>query len=98
MAPLPGLLFQRDVELAAYLGNGPQVLGILGEGLDAKDQVPLGGQLFVAAGLPRMVNSGEPSSWEPSSPVTTSVYVTERAAVLLEAEIFPTSEAGSRNQ
>ena len=29
MAPLPGLLFQRDVELAAYLGNGPQVLGIL---------------------------------------------------------------------
>ena len=35
MAPLPGLLFQRDVELAAYLGNGPQVLGILGEGLDA---------------------------------------------------------------
>lgn len=77
MAPLPGLLFQRDVELAAYLGNGPQVLGILGEGLDAKDQVPLGGQLLIAAGLPRlsqaervntrMVNSGEPSSWEPSS-------------------------------
>ena len=60
MAPLPGLLFQRDVELAAYLGNGPQVLGILGEGLDAKDQVPLGGQL--ATGI-----SSSPSpftSWE----------------------------------